>query len=518
MNQEIELKLFLPDGAARLRPSRLARLLGATARASKSQLETTYFDGPDGWLRGRGMALRVRRDGKRHIQTLKLPMAGPDGLQSYFELEAEISGDRPILDAIGDGKVRQRLQRSGLMARLRPVFTTRFERHAFTLHQDGSDIEVALDLGAIECRLGALPIAEIEFELKAGDPRSLFHCAERVVEEVGGRLGHLSKAARGYRLALGQAPTPMRAEPLHLPRKGTAGEAFAAIMRNCLEQLRGNEDAVLVSEDAEAIHQFRVAIRRLRAAIGAYREFIEDDAHAMLSIDLRWLQRQFGPARDIDVLIADTLLPMQARLKGQPAIDTLIDFAQAARSEARRQAHLALENPRYASLLLHAYRLLLTGEWRGRSPAAQSALDQSARAFAKPLLARRHRRLLRLGGAHADLSETDLHRLRLLAKKMRYAAQAFASLYPDKRTERYVGQLGAIQDHLGSLNDAVVGRQLLVDLVGRLRQEHHLPEGMVRFLEGLVVGWKSRRIAVDLADFPATWQSFLKQKKFWTAD
>jgi inorganic triphosphatase YgiF len=517
MNQEIELKLILPDGAARLRPSRLARLLGATAREKKSQLETTYFDSPEGSLHARGLALRIRSNGKTFIQTVKVPAPGPDGLQSYLELEAEVGGNRPVLSAISDPKLRQRLQRGGLSARLRPVFTTRFERHVMDLHHEGSDIEVALDLGEIDSPLGAEPIREIEFELKAGDPGSLFRCTEVVVEELGGRLGHLSKAARGYRLALGAVPAPMRAVPLLLPRKVTAGDAFAAIARNCLEQLRGNEDAVLASEDAEAIHQFRVAIRRLRAAIGAFREFIDDDAHAMLSIDLRWLQRQFGPARDLDVLIADTLLPMQARLKGQPAIDTMIDFAQAARSEARRQAHLALENPRYASLLLYTYRLLLTGEWRGRTPAAQAMLGQPVRAFAKVLLAKRHKRLLRLGGAHAELSETDLHRLRLLAKKMRYAGQAFASLYPDRKTERYIGQLGAIQDHLGSLNDAFVGRQLMVDLIARLRQEHHLPEGTVRFLEGLVLGWQSRRISMDLTGFPETWHGFRKQKKFWSA-
>jgi triphosphatase len=516
MKQEIELKLTLPDGAAKVRPAKLRRLLGAHSALRAQLLETTYFDSADGWLRRQGMALRVRHIGERRIQTLKVPSPGPEGLQSYAEFEQEIVGDRPVLSAIADQKLRRRFQRNGLMARLRPLFTTKFERTILLAQLDRSEIEVAIDHGHIACRAGETPIDEIEFELKAGQASDLFRCAEKLIEEVPGRVGFLTKAARGYQLALGIAPKPVRAVPLELARKATAGEAFEAIVQNCLEQLRGNEAPVLASEDDEAIHQFRVAIRRLRAAIGAYREFIDDGAHASLSIDLRWLQRQFGPARDLDVLIADTLKPMQGRLQGQTAIGPLVELAEAARVEARHRAHLALDNPRYAALLLQAYRLLLTGEWRGKSQESAAILDRPVRGFASALLAKRHKRLLRLGGAHAELSEADLHRLRLLAKKMRYAGQAFASLYSDKRTKRYLMHLGAIQEHLGSLNDAVVGRHLLVDLTRQLQSERAMPEGEVKLLEGVVLGWQSRRIAIDLADFPRTWEAFLKQKKFWS--
>lgn len=520
MKQEIELKLALPEGAGKIRTSKLRRILAAKSVAHPQMLETTYFDSADGWLRRQGMALRVRHVGDTRIQTLKVPRPGLDGLQSFAEFEQEISGDHPQLDAINDMKLRRRFTRNGLMAKLRPVFTTRFERTTLVVQHNGSEIEVALDHGGIDCRGSAVALNEIEFELKSGHPSDLFRCAEGVVEEVSGRVGYLTKAARGYNLALGIAPGPVRATPLDLGRKSKAGEAFEAIMRNCLEQLRGNEAAILASEDDEAIHQFRVAIRRLRAAIGAYRALIDDGAHAMLSIDLRWLQRQFGPARDLDVLIADTLKPMQARLSGQTAaggaIDALVAVAEQARKEARKHAHQALDNPRYATMLLQAYRLLLTGDWRAQSPEATLRLQKPVQPFANALLGKRHRRLVRLGGAHADLSEAELHRLRLLAKKLRYAGHAFASLYRGKRIEKYLAQLGAIQDHLGSLNDAVVGRHLLSELITRLSREKRLADSDIRALEGVVLGWQSHRIATDLRDFPVTWEGFLAQRKFWT--
>lgn len=517
-NQEIELKLTLPGGAATVRPATLRRLLGAHGPAKTSELETTYFDTPEYWLKSHGMALRVRTVGTKRIQTLKVPGGGPDGLQSYLEFETEIKGTRPILAAIGDAKLRRRLLRAGVMTQLRPVFTTRFERAAWLITRGESRIEVALDIGSIDAKAAKTPIAEIELELKSGEPIELFHCAERLAEDIPARLGLATKAARGYALADGTKALPVRAEPLELARRGTAGDAFSAIVRNCLDQLRANEAAILESEDDEAIHQFRVAIRRFRAAIGAYRELIDDGAHAAMSIDLRWLQRQFGPARDLDVLIAETLVPMQARLLGQTSIGSLLETAKVARAEARRRAHQALDNPRYAVMLLHIYRLLLTDDWRGRSAVAQFELDRPVRDFADKWLAKAHKRLLRLGGEHAELSEVELHRLRLLGKKMRYGAQAFASLYRAKRTEKYLLHLTAIQDHLGSLNDAVVGRHLLVNLIGRLTGERNLSATDTSLLQGVMLGWQSRRITQDLGGFQATWEGFRAQKKFWGED
>lgn len=517
-NREIELKLSLPDGGNALRPSALRRLIGATKAAQAQDLETTYFDTPDGWLKRHGMALRVRRIGNRRIQTLKVPGEAADGLQSFIEFEATIRTSRPHIEAISDAKLRRRFEKERIFDKIRALFTTRFERSAWLIKRGGSEIEVAFDRGEISARAARLSIGEIELELKSGEPAELFTCAERLVEDLPARLGHSTKAARGYALIEGTRATPVRGSPMMLPRRGKAADAFAALARNCLEQLRANEAAIDQSEDDEAIHQFRVAIRRFRAGIGAFRELIDDGSHATMSIDLRWLQRQFGPARDLDVLIADTLLPMQQRLRGHKWMSGLLETAEAARAEARHQAHLALENPRYAVMLLQIYRQLLTGRWRAQNEGAQSGLDMSARDFADAWLSHAHRRLIRLGGEHAALSEVDLHRLRLLGKKMRYGAQAFASLYRSKRAEKYLLHLGAIQDHLGSLNDAVVGRHLLVDLIGRLGRERDLSQQETGQLEGIVLGWQSHRIAQDLGGFQGTWEAFRAQKKFWGED
>jgi CHAD domain-containing protein len=310
----------------------------------------------------------------------------------------------------------------------------------------------------------------------------------------------------------------VRATPLKLDSDCHIGDAFVAVARNCIDHLRANEAAVESSDNNEAIHQFRVAIRRFRAAIGVYRELIDDGAHAAMAIDLRWLQRQFGPARDLDVLVADTLEPMQERLSGLGLMNEVVEIAKTARTEARRRAHFALENPRYAVMLIQIYRLLLTEGWRGTSPDIRLRLQCPARDFADQLLAKAHKRLVRHGDDEAKMSEADMHRLRLLAKKMRYVTQAFASFYSSRKAERYLSHLAAIQDQLGSLNDAVVGRLLLSGLMERASADCGTGAIENQHLQGVILGWQSCRISQDLHGFRTTWRAFRDQRKFWGTD
>jgi inorganic triphosphatase YgiF len=541
MAVETELKLLLPPGTAAgiLRRPALRSLLAVAPAAAaaaepspadaepdaepgfaglhRSKLESTYYDTADQWLSGQRMALRVRKIGRKRIQTLKAPAPGPDGLQNFQEIEAEIASDRPQLSAVTDPKLSRRLERENVWRRLRPIFETRFHRSAFLTGHGGAMIEVAVDLGSIAAGGRRLPIAEIELELKSGEAGALYDLAEQLAlqlaEEVPVRLGAETKAARGYALAEGRDPEPHKAKPIMLSPDLSTEEAFVAIVNNCLEQLRANEEAVLSTEDDEAIHQFRVALRRLRAIVSAYRNLVDDDVQAVISIDLRWMQRQFGPARDLDVLIAETLQPIHNRLRAQPAFDQLIGPAETARAEARRAAHLAIENPRYVSMLIQFYRHLHSGDWRRAS--ARARLGAPVGDFARPLLQLRHKRLMKLGARYELLPEPELHRLRILAKKMRYAAEAFHSLYKPKGTKKYIAALTAIQDSLGSLNDAFVSRQLLSALAQRLMVDRGMAAADANLLQGLVLGWQTARIDRDLSGFDGVWRNFAEERRFW---
>jgi inorganic triphosphatase YgiF len=458
------------------------------------------------------MALRVRQDRRRWIQTLKAPVAGQPGLQTFRELEGQVPSCQPILAKVGDRALAGELRR-GIWPRLQPLFQTDIERTAWRLPFRGSEIELALDKGRIRAGDREEPVRELEIELKSGNRSALFEAAEEILQVVPFRLGHVTKAARGYALALGKDVGARKATIASLRQSNTVAEAVEKIVAECMIQMQANEAAILASGNAEAVHQFRVALRRLRAVIGTCRELIADPVRATWSTDLRWAQQAFGPARDYDVLMTETLDTMLPHVAKQPALSEFVAAAQAARAEARQEAIQALNDPRYAAMQLHIYRMLDSGEWR--HAAARATLAMPVRGFAEAQLQARYKRLRRLGDRWRELNETELHRLRILGKKLRYVAMAFSSLFKGKVARRFGDRLVALQDCLGVLNDAYVGRQLAQQIVDRIDGEGTVPPAESRRIQGLIEGWHAHAIHIRLGDLEKVWTELAKAERFW---
>ena len=263
---EIELKFELaPRAHAAFR--RLPALAGTRPRTT--QLQATYFDTPDFELRGREMALRLRRVGRRWIQTLKAGRSGAGGLHAREEWEVDRPG--PTLDlAVLAGTPLD--SHGDLAGRLAEVFTVAMRRTTWEIEvSPGNHVEVALDSGEVRRGERTEPVSEVEIESLSGDPLAVFELAERLLEPAGMRASSVTKAQRGYRLARGEAPAPEKAQPAALDAAMSTGEAARAVARAALEQLQANEPGLLLAEDPEFLHQFRVALRRLRSALRVFR-------------------------------------------------------------------------------------------------------------------------------------------------------------------------------------------------------------------------------------------------------
>jgi triphosphatase len=508
MAEEVELKLTVaPERAAAVRKLPLLREL-AQKRALTRQLETVYYDTPDSALARRGVVLRVRSIGKRRVQTIKLPSTGLGGLQVLREIETTISGDRPELDKIIDPRLRRLFADPAIIRRLAPLFATDFRRIAWPLRFKESLVELAFDRGEIRADEASLPLSEIELELKSGRPEHLFELALAVHEFLPVTLGGLTKAERGYALLAGNEPAPAKATPIGLTATMSARDAFVAAARSCLAQMRANEIPARRGEDPEGIHQLRVGLRRFRALATAYRDTLADEAHEYLSRELRWLQQELNPARDWDVFSATTLTPIAERVPGvRPGLSAAAEL----QARAQQRARAALDSPRYTALLLRCYSWLATGAW---AAAEATILDRPVGDFASTILNRRHKRLRKFGGKRADMTEAELHRLRLMAKKQRYVGEFFRELYPRKATGKYITALAGIQDVLGSLNDALVSRHLVEEL------ERSLAAGSLGTSEaargaGIILGWQAARIAEDHSKVAAIWKDFIGRKTFW---
>src|SRR5262249_16443371 len=152
----------------------------------------------------------------------------------------------------------------------------------------GEEIELALDRGSIVAEAGREPVAEAELELKRGAPAALFALARTLAEDLPIKVGRLSKSTRGFALGVASGPRPTYGGEVALEPEMSVGQAFAAVARGCLDQLHGNESALLAG-DAAAVHQMRVALRRLRAAISLFGPAVRTAETETVLAEAKWL-------------------------------------------------------------------------------------------------------------------------------------------------------------------------------------------------------------------------------------
>lgn len=510
---EIELKMLIaPTDVSRLR--RFAAPAGWVRSAPRHKnLLSIYFDTEDFSLRQRGIALRVRRDGHRWIQTVKGGGSVKAGLHSRFEIEAQVAHDYPDFTKIDDPALSELFTAPEMRGRLKPVFTTDFRRTIWLLESEAGDqVEMALDQGAIRAGQASAAISEVELELKAGNPAALYEAALVLVERVPLRLENASKAERGYGLCVPPPPPqPVKATALDLRGKLSVEQAFQTIAWSCIGHLQCNHNGLLVGEDVEYVHQMRVAMRRLRSAMGLFAKIAPAIRDAELNGEIRWLAGELGAARDWDVFISETLPPILSYTLDDQPLQRLNERALAIDAENREHARQAADSLRYQQLLLRLGAWLNRAAWRsGTSKASLKLLDQPILELSPHLLDKRHKQLLKLGENLAALTAPERHALRIAGKKMRYAAEFLAHLYPGTETQSYLKAQSRLQDILGVLNDHVVTHRLLGELEGK-----GAPDALQARAIGEIIGWNACQASVNLAALSQVWTIFKSQKRFW---
>ncbi len=482
---EIELKLRLPPGevAALLRHPVVRAL--KRGRARTETLSGTYFDTADWRLARDDIALRIRSAGRRFVQTVKGPATGEagGGLAARAEHEWTLpAGARtPGLDlvAIGRTPFGKRIAKAAGKDSFGARFATEVRRTTIPLAFPDSTLALlCIDIGEVRTpspKRSRAALCEVEIELEAGDPLRLFELALALQDDLSLAVESRSKAERGHALATGSAPRPALAQDVRLPEGIDAAGALAAIMRNCLRQVEANADGLRADDDPEWVHQMRVGVRRLRSCLALARRHVPPAALGLLEDDLRWLAGALGPARDLDVFTTETLPAMRDASRHAAAGASAIELALAPLEEhartrlatARRDARDAVASKRFSRLLLTGGALAATARLGAPVDSAEAAaLAEPASAFAAEVLALRHRKLAKGIARLAEMPPGERHRMRILAKRLRYATEFFAPLFPGRRTGAYRKALAALQAVLGRLNDAAVAAALAAELAG----------------------------------------------------
>ncbi|MGZ5938962.1 MAG: CHAD domain-containing protein [Rhizomicrobium sp.] len=302
---------------------------------------------------------------------------------------------------------------------------------------------------------------------------------------------------RSYRPAHGYANArAVTARRVRLTKRMSVEEAFRATVLECLAQVGGNAPAIR-ARDPRGIHQIRVGLRRLQMGLKSFGEYADTPALKALGKRGRALANVFGPARDLDVF-ADELLPrIDPKFSEHESFVALQLALRHARGEAWDDALAEVLNPEFGSFLNDVAAVAETlphndtriGKFSGRS------LDE--------LYAQVKKRGKRAHGEY----DARTHKLRIALKKLRYAAEFFAPLYPRKRTANYIKTLKMLLDELGLANDAHGVGDVLA-LVGE--------DAELRFAKGVIIGWyavQEKRLAQRAIE---SWRDFKRLKPFWT--
>jgi inorganic triphosphatase YgiF len=468
---EIELKLLIePAHAQALRDHPLLKK-HASAAPTRHQMDTTYFDTPDLYFSRHRAALRVRHADNAWVQTLKDGNQVQGGLHSRNEWETEVDVGAPDLEAlreaVGHGSAWfERLADPTLREAIAPVFSNRIDRTAWLLDfGDGKQAELVLDQGELRRGEQREAISEIELEVKSGDAAPLLDFALALLQDIPLRLGNASKSARGYAMMHPAPPPLVKAAPVELADAMTVEQALQAIAGNCIAQLQGNEAGVMQGGDPEHVHQMRVGLRRLRSLLKMFEELTP--LPAGLDQELRWLGDELGAARDWEVLAGDTLSDLMHE-QNDALLPSLQQAAQAQADSNRARAAQAVGSTRYARLVLDLVAWLHGARWqRETSPEQREALSAPVDRFARRVLKQGERRMKRRARNLAQADAPTRHRLRIAAKRMRYATEFLSSLYPQRQVRPFVRALTALQDSLGKLNDEAVAQGLLRELAQR---------------------------------------------------
>ena len=279
------------------------------------------------------------------------------------------------------------------------------------------------------------------------------------------------------------------AEAIELESDMTATEAFQAIARSAVRHFSGNADAVR-DFDPEGIHQMRVGLRRLRAAISLFSKLLSGAGREKIKAELKWLTDELAPARELDVFVKENVEPATRDVllrRGGQVIKQ--EFSQK-RDQAFARARKAVNSEHFRMLLIDTLQWI---EARQTISTDRGSIPISK--FAANVLHRRIRKVSKDGRDLDKMSPPARHQLRIRAKKIRYAVEFFETLFPSKREQKQLARLSThlkkVQDALGSLNDFVAHRQMAADAALKAPRQH--PRALA-VASGVVLGREDQAV------------------------
>ncbi|OEF25478.1 inorganic triphosphatase [Vibrio rumoiensis] len=438
METEIELKLFVSPEFSDILKQKIADY--KVLQHSCKDLGNIYFDTPDQWLRQHDIGFRIRRVDDVFVQTVKTSGRVVAGLHQRPEYNAEHDSNEPNLLLHPDdiwplGRDVQVLQQE-----IFPLFSTNFRREQWLLSMsDGSQIEVAFDQGVVIAAEQESPICEVELELKSGQTESLFALARTLSDQGGMRLGNLSKAARGYRLAHNHIADPVLDFSLvETDPKHSVEECFIQSLEHGLSHWHYHEQLYTEQESIEALEQINYAIGFIRQLFYVYGGIIPRRASALLRQEFKWLEEELVWLKRLHFLndLTEDKGYTLRKLDCQKQLVTALNEQKEALPSRESMLNL-FESARYTAVLLDLSRWILSKGWQPfLDDKAREKMSRDVKPFAIKQLDRSWAELIEVFPVEREFSRQDYIDQQMRLKRNLYTGLAFAYLFDlDMRTQ-----------------------------------------------------------------------------------
>ena len=448
---EFELKFEVPSAC--LKSVATAVLQGKVIR---QRLQASYFDTVDGALAMRGIVLRMRKEGRRWVQTAKGPTADLlERMEHNVALLSQGKGVVPIPDLsrhrgtpVGKA-IAKALGRKNdaLFPGLVVVYSTDIHRSTRCVVHGGSTVEVALDQGRVFADGRSQAICELEFELKNGTPLDVVALARQWCTGHKLWLSSITKSMKGQRLRSAAAfGAAVLADAPKFSRQATGEEMMTAVVQSCLRQILPNASELASgSNDSNHVHQFRVGIRRLRTALrelGGLTGAIQPEWETVLVQVFRALGRHRDHTHQA------LFLQPQLLAAGGPVVhlndtgDSIPDPGETARA------------PDFQSVLLDLAGFVHRGTQQGAPN--NGAVPGELKKTLSVRLEKLHSRALRDGKKFLALDEEQQHAVRKRLKRLRYLLEFVAPLFVARKVNGMTAALKPAQDALGLYNDELM--------------------------------------------------------------
>lgn len=471
------------------------------AVGATKDLRDAYFDTGDWRMHRAGFTCRVREKGDGAELTLKSMANAADGIRTRREVTEQLADGRAADLRAAPGLCGEMLRTVAGPRGLAEIFRVNTHRRVFRLADaQGELAEIALDETSIPAGEDVpVQLTRVEVEVEPGGVERARRFVDLLVAMAGLTVAGPSKFEAAL-IATGKVPAPASpyVGPVAIDPGMTSGQVAFAVMRKHFAVFVANEAGTRLGEDIEALHDMRVAARRLRAAMAAFRTHLPP-SFERLRQELGWVAAALGVVRDLDVQL-ERMAEWRAGFTEEQghALDAVEALLVARRDAGRRRLLAVLNTRRYERFVERFGAALRRGPSRSFAPGRTPIL-----VVAPDLLERRYRRVRRLGDAINRQSPPEqYHALRIEAKKLRYALEFVGPIFGKPAVE-FSQRVTALQDVLGLHQDADVAVAMLEEMA----QQEWRRLGSPAVLVMGAIAERYRKHAAELrAQFPGVYR------------